>query len=127
MPWAMPAQLADKFHLIPICPECFGGLPIPRVPSEVVGDKVLSKDGKDLTAYFKDGAEKSLYIANENNCCYAVLKERSPSCGYRKVYDGTFTGTVIDGNGITADLFYENGIRIFGESQIKKLLDEFDF
>lgn len=121
------AQLADKFHLIPICPECFGGLPIPRVPSEVVGDKVLSKDGKDLTAYFKDGAEKSLYIANENNCCYAVLKERSPSCGYRKVYDGTFTGTVIDGNGITADLFYENGIRIFGESQIKKLLDEFDF
>jgi len=121
------AGLKDWFELIPICPECFGGLSIPRVPNEIVCGRAISKEGKDFTAEYEDGAEKTLYIANENNCCYAVLKERSPSCGFGKIYDGTFSGTLVDGNGITADLLDKNGIRIFGESRIEKLLDEFDF
>ena len=121
------AELRDKFNLIPICPECFGGLPIPRVPNEIINGRAISKNGEDFTKEYEDGAEKSLYIANESNCCYAVLKERSPSCGFGKIYDGTFSGTLIDGNGITADLLDKNGIRIFGESEIDKLLDEFDF
>lgn len=116
--------LGEYFDFVPICPECFGGLPIPRAPSEIVGDRVLSKDGEDRTAEFKDGAEKSLYVANECNCTVAVLKERSPSCGFGKIYDGTFTGTLVKGNGFTADLLYNNGIRIFGESDIDKLLKE---
>lgn len=120
------AKLAEKFEIVPVCPECFGGLPIPRTPSELVGDKVLSKDGKDVTKEFQDGAEKTLYIANECNICYAVLKERSPSCGFRKIYDGTFSGTLTYGNGVTADLLYSNGIRIFGETEIDKFLDEVD-
>lgn len=121
------AGLKNWFELIPICPECFGGLSIPRVPNEIVCGRAISKEGKDFTAEYEDGAEKTLYIANENNCCYAVLKERSPSCGFGKIYDGTFSGTLVDGNGITADLLDKNGIRIFGESRIEKLLDEFDF
>lgn len=120
-------KLSEKFKLIPICPECFGGLPIPRVPNEILNGRVISKDGADNTKEYEDGAEKSLYIANENNCCYAVLKERSPSCGYGRIYDGSFSGTLKDGNGITADLLDQNGIKIFGESRIDKLLEEFDF
>lgn len=121
------ADLKDRFALIPICPECFGGLPIPRVPNEIINGRAISKNGRDFTAEYEDGAEKALYIANENNCCCAVLKERSPSCGFGKIYDGTFSNTLVDGNGITADLLDKNGIRIFGESRIAKLLDEFDF
>lgn len=121
------ADLKDRFELIPICPECFGGLPIPRVPNEITDGRAISKNGEDFTAEYHDGAEKTLYIANESNCCYALLKERSPSCGFGKIYDGTFSGTLVDGNGITADLLDQNGIRIFGESQVKKLLDEFGF
>lgn len=120
-------NLSEKFNLIPICPECFAGLPIPRVPNEIINGRVVSKDGEDNTEAYNDGAEKSLYIANENNCCYAVLKERSPSCGYGRIYDGTFTSTLVDGNGITADLLDRNGIRIFGESRTDNLFDEFDF
>ncbi|MDE5604430.1 MAG: 2-thiouracil desulfurase family protein [Eubacterium sp.] len=121
------ANLKDKFDLIPICPECFGGLPIPRVPNEIINGRAISKNGEDFTAEYEDGAEKTLYIANECNCGYAVLKERSPSCGFGKIYDGSFTGTLVDGNGITADLLDQNDICIFGESQINKLLDLFDF
>ena len=120
-------ELGKKHKLIPICPECFGGLPIPRVPNEIINGRVVSKNGEDYTKEYRDGAEKSLYIANENNCGYALLKERSPSCGFGKIYDGSFSGTLTSGNGVTADLLDENSIRIFGESEIDKLLDEFDF
>ena len=120
-------MLSEWFNLIPVCPECFGGLSVPRMPNEIINGRVLSKDGADNTQAYEDGAEKTLYIANENNCCYAVLKERSPSCGFGRIYDGTFSGVLTDGNGITADLLDRNGIRIFGESETAKLLDEFDF
>lgn len=115
--------LGEKFELIPICPECFGGLPIPRVPSEIRDGCVYSKDGIDLTAQFRYGAEQSLYIAREKNCPAAVLKERSPSCGFGEIYDGTFSGTLVKGNGITAELLSENDIAVFGESRVDKLIE----
>ena len=114
--------LKEYFDLVPICPECFGGLPIPRVPSEIMGDRVLSKDGEDLTDNFLSGAEQTLYIAKECNAPAAMLKEKSPSCGFGKIYDGTFSGTVIDGDGVTAALLHANDIAIFGESQTEKLI-----
>ena len=120
-------KLGEKFDLVPICPECFGGLPIPRVPNEIINGRAVSKNGQDFTAEYKDGAEKCLYIANESNCNTAVLKERSPSCGFGKIYDGTFTGTLVKGNGFTADLLYNNGIRIYGESEIDKLLKDSEY
>lgn len=113
--------LGEKHKLIPICPECFGGLPIPRVPSEIRGGKVFSKDGRDLTEQFYDGAEKALYVAEESGCQLAILKERSPSCGFGKIYDGSFTGNIISGNGITAKLLYEHGITILGESRVDEI------
>lgn len=120
-------NLGEKFELVPVCPESFGGLPIPREPNEIINGRAVSRSGKDFTAEYLDGAEKTLYIANECNCCYAVMKERSPSCGFGKIYDGSFTGKLVDGNGITSDLLDKNGIRVFGESAINKLLDEMGY
>lgn len=116
-------RLGEKHKLVPICPECFGGLPIPRVSSEIKNGRVYSKTGEDLTEAFFDGAEKALYVAEESGCQLAILKERSPSCGFGKIYDGSFTGKTIDGNGITAQLLYDHGITILGESKIDKIND----
>lgn len=79
-----------KVKIVKICPECFGGLSIPRVPSEILGDRVFSKDGRDITEEFLKGAEKSCRIAKENKINFAILKERSPSCGNSYIYDGSF-------------------------------------
>ena len=116
--------LERYFQLIPVCPECFGGLPIPREPSEIRDGCVVSKSGVDVTAAFVDGAEKTLYIAEEENCGLALLKERSPSCGSGEIYDGTFTGTVVEGWGVTAELLRREGIPVLGESRMGELLTE---
>ena len=116
-------ELGKKHRLIPICPECFGGLPIPRVPSEIKDGRVYAKTGEDLTNEFNDGAEKALYVAEESGCQLAILKERSPSCGFGEIYDGSFSGKTIKGNGITAQLLYDHGIVILGETQIEKIKD----
>ncbi len=116
-------SLEKYFDLVSVCPECFGGLPTPREPSEIVGDKVMSKSGDDVTEQFVKGAQDALYIAKECNAQLAILKERSPSCGFGKIYDGTFSGKLCDGNGITADLFDKNEIRVYGENQVKKVIE----
>ena len=113
--------LERYFQLIPVCPECFGGLPIPREPSEIRDGCVVSKSGVDVTAAFADGAEKTLYIAEEENCGLALLKERSPSCGSGEIYDGTFSGTRTAGWGVTAELLRESGVRVYGESELARL------
>ena len=114
--------LERYFQLIPVCPECFGGLPIPREPSEIRDGCVVSKSGVDVTAAFADGAEKTLYIAEEENCGLALLKERSPSCGSGQIYDGTFTKTLTLGDGLTAQMLKKHGITVYGESQIEELI-----
>ncbi len=112
-------QLQKHYHLIPICPEIFGGLPTPRIPAEIQADRrVLRKDGKDITREYQKGAEEALRLATLFDCKLAILKERSPSCGCGIIYDGTFTGSKIKGDGITAALLKQNGIRILGESEL---------
>ena len=113
--------LGKKHRLIAVCPEKLAGLPIPRPPAEIRDGRVYNKSGLDITDLFADGAEKALYVAEEAGCQLAILKERSPSCGFGKIYDGTFTGNLTDGNGFAADLLYNNGITILGESQISKV------
>lgn len=113
--------LADEYELVSVCPECFGGLPVPREPAEIRGQRVINKSGEDVTEQFLSGAEQTLYIAKECNSPCAVLKENSPSCGFGKIYDGSFTKTKTNGNGITAQLLFDNEIQVFGESQIKRL------
>ena len=115
-------ELKKKYNLIPACPEVLGGLPTPREPAEIIGDRVINKAGKDVSQNFIKGAEETLFLAKLFNCKYALLKERSPSCGFGQVYDGSFTGKLTHGNGITAELLRQNGIIIFGESEIDKLL-----
>lgn len=114
--------LMEQYHLIPICPEQLGGLPTPRNPSERRGDRVVMNDGRDVTAEYRRGAEETLRLARLYGCTAAVLKERSPSCGCGRIYDGTFTGTLTDGDGVTAALLKENGIKVYGESELEKLL-----
>ena len=105
-------EYLKKYDVIPICPEIMGGLPTPRVPSERLGDKVITKDGRDVTKEFKKGAEETLFLAKKFNVKKAILKLKSPSCGSEKIYDGTFTNNLTNGDGITAELLKENGIEI---------------
>ena len=121
MPCESAMKLAEKYNLIPICPEIYGGLPTPRTPSEGVGDKVLMKDGTNVTENYKRGAEAALHIAKMMNIDLAVLKEKSPSCGVGKIYDGTFSGTLTSGYGVAAEILFNNGIRVVGESDIDKI------
>ena len=102
----------ENYELIPVCPEIFGGLSTPRKPSEIVGDKVINNEGLDVTNNFKRGAEETLELAKKLGVKKAILKAKSPSCGNGKIYDGTFTGTIIDGDGITTKLLKENGIEV---------------
>ncbi len=111
-------DLAAKETLIPVCPEQLGGLPTPRSPSEQRNGKVVTKDGKDVTDNFKRGAEETLRLAKIYGCKEAILKQRSPSCGYGKIYDGTFSGKLIKGNGVTAELLRKNGILVKTEEDL---------
>ena len=116
-------KLKEKYDLIPICPEVYGGLSTPRIASEQLGDKVINKEGKDVTSNFINGARLSLQKCLDNNCKKALLKAKSPSCGYKKIYDGTFTRTIIDGNGVFVKMLLEHNISIYTENEIGELLD----
>lgn len=124
----MPAveALKTRYVLVPVCPECLGGLKIPHEPSERVGERVLSCSGADVTAEFRLGAEKTLAIARREGAKKALLKERSPSCGRGAVYDGTFSGAVVPGDGVTAAMLAAEGVEIWGESRIEELLPSVD-
>ena len=115
-------KLMQNYHLIPVCPEQLGGLATPRTPAERVGDRVLTAAGRDVTAAYNAGAEEALRLAKLYGCTKALLKERSPSCGHGKIYDGAFSRTLTDGSGVTAQLLTEHGITVYGESRWEELL-----
>ena len=117
-------ELRERYRLIYVCPETLGGLPTPRVPSEIQGDRVVMKDGTDVTEAFEKGAKAALEKARCSGCGKALLKEKSPSCGFGAVYDGTFSGTLVEGNGLAAALFSKAGIEVYGESRVGELLPE---
>ena len=113
--------LMERYHLIPICPEILGGLTIPRQPAEIVAGRVVNRLGEDVTEPFQRGAQEVLRLAKLYACSHAILKERSPSCGYEKIYDGTFSHTIVEGNGVLAELLASEGITVLGETQIENL------
>lgn len=115
-------RLGEKYDLVPICPETWGGLAAPRPPAERIGDRILDREGRDVTDAFQRGAQRALETARKNGCRRAVLKERSPSCGAGRIYDGTFTGTTVPGDGVAAALLRAEGLVLYGESEIEKLL-----
>ena len=104
-------RLMAENEVITVCPEQMGGLPTPRVPSEIKDGVVTAKDGHIVDAEFRAGAAKCLEIAMREKPDLIVLQSRSPSCGVKQRYDGTFSGTLVDGAGVTAQLLMENGFR----------------
>ena len=125
LPERQLAALGECFRLIPACPETAGGLPTPRDPSERLGDKVVSNQGRDVTAQYQKGAETALWLARRYDCKAALLKEKSPSCGSGQIYDGSFTGTLVTGDGVAAQMLKEEGLIVFGESDTELLITVF--
>lgn len=105
-------EFLENYEVIPICPEIMGGLPTPRTPSERQADRVINKEGKDVTEQYEKGARECLFLAQKYDVKKALLKLRSPSCGSKEIYDGTFSHTIIEGDGLTAELFKKNGIEV---------------
>ena len=109
-------ELCRRHRVIPVCGEIFGGLPTPRPPAEIQGDRVVTRDGRDVTEAYRRGAEAAAQLARLTGAQAAVLKERSPSCGCGAIYDGSFSGALIPGDGVTARLLKAHGIPVTGES-----------
>ena len=115
-PFPLMEKLAEKYELVPFCPEVAGGLPTPREPAEIVKNSVLTQSGKDVTAQFNAGAEAALKACKYFGIRIAILKENSPSCGPRHIDDGTFTHTRLEGLGVTARLLIANGIKVYADN-----------
>ena len=105
-------KFIEGHEVIPVCPEVMGGLLTPRVPSEIVNGVVTMADGRIVDEEFRKGAQIGLNLAKENEVDLVILQSRSPSCGVKQIYDGTFSGNKIEGQGIFARLLTENGFRI---------------
>ena len=114
--------LLEKYELVPFCPEVEGGLTTPRKPSERVKDRVKMEGGRDVTKNFQNGAELALNICLYLGIKIAILKENSPSCGVNKIYDGSFSHKLIDGQGVTAELLKRKGIKVISENEIDTLV-----
>ena len=109
-------------QIVPVCPEIYGGLPTPRAPAERRGDRVINRDGADVTAEFERGAQEALELAELFGARFALLKERSPSCGSGEIYDGSFGGVRVNGDGVAAALLKAHGVEVYGESRLEELL-----
>ncbi|NCC63393.1 MAG: DUF523 domain-containing protein [Spirochaetia bacterium] len=114
--------IEKQYTLIKVCPEQLGGLPTPRNPAEIQGARVVDAQGNDLTDAFELGAKRALALAREHRCTTALLMDRSPSCGYHQIYDGTFSSTLIEGSGIFAQLLKKQGFTIYTPETVTLLL-----
>ena len=99
-------------EVVPVCPEVLGGLPTPRESAEIVNGKVSHKDGTSVDKEFRRGAETALEIIKEQQVDFVILQSRSPSCGVNTIYDGSFSGKIISGQGVFANLLQKNGIKV---------------
>ena len=116
--------LIGEHTLVPFCPEIYGGLPTPREPAEIRGDRVVTRSGEDVTEAYEKGAREALRIARMFGCECAVLQDRSPSCGCGIIHDGSFTGALVPGDGVTAKLLCANGVRVLPASRAGELRGE---
>jgi len=105
-------QLLSGHTVIPVCPEVLGGLPTPRIPAEIVNGEVINRDGKSVDSEFREGARRALEKAKQEKPDLIILQSRSPSCGVKEIYDGTFSGRLISGQGVFAGLVQEYGFRV---------------
>lgn len=112
-------RLGERYELVSVCPEVLGGLPTPRTPSERVDGRVFMRDGREVSENFRVGAERAYDIFCKRGCVAAILKARSPSCGKGRVYDGSFSGRLTDGDGVFAELLLNRGVSVFTEEDVK--------
>ena len=117
------AFLKDKV-VIAVCPEVLGGLPTPRIPSEIRDGQVINREGESVDAAFRAGADQIMQVVQGLQIDLAILKSRSPSCGVGRIYDGTFTGTLTDGDGVFARRLMEAGVRVISEEELAQVLEE---
>lgn len=127
-PYAVLAQWQAEGRVVALCPEVAGGLPTPRPPAEIPGGQgarvltgqaqVIARDGEDVTAPFMAGAQQALALVRQHGIRVAVFKANSPSCGNEQAYDGTFSATRVAGEGVTAALLRQEGVRVFNENQL---------
>ena len=110
----------EEGRLIPVCPEVDGGLPVPRLPSERSGEKVISLDGRDVTEKFIEGSVYALNVARKQQVVFAIMKENSPSCGSTYISDGSFTGKKIHGEGTAVEFLRNDGIIVFSENELEE-------
>ena len=119
---ARVVALGLKYELIPVCPEELGGLPTPRACAERCEGRVVTENGRDVTREFLRGAELAAHMAKSMGAKCAVLKAKSPSCGCGKIYDGTFSGTLVPGDGVTAAMLINEGFPVYTEEMVKELM-----
>lgn len=115
-------RLAERYILVPVCPEQLGGLPTPRAPAERVGGRVVNREGADVTHAFALGAAQAAHIGKLAGARLALLKSRSPSCGSGAIYDGSFSGRLVPGDGMAAGLLKAQGVRVYTEEEVDELL-----
>lgn len=108
----------EGHEVIPVCPEVAGGLPIPRIPVELQNGRAINANGEDVTEFFQAGTEKTIAKLAEEHIDLAILQPRSPSCGCKQIYDGTFSKTLVDGKGMFAQALAEAGIPMMDETEI---------
>jgi uncharacterized protein YbbK (DUF523 family) len=130
-PFALLERWQQEGRVVPLCPEVAGGLPIPRAPAEIPGGQgaqvldgllpVLTVSGEDVTVAFVSGAEQALALVAQHGIRVALLKARSPSCGNREAYDGSFSGVKVAGEGVTAAALRRAGVQVFAEDQLDQL------
>ena len=111
-------RLLSGHTVIPVCPEVLGGLPVPRIPAEIVNGAVVNREGISVDDAFRRGAEKALELAAAERPDLVILQSRSPSCGTRQVYDGTFSGTLVRGKGVFAEMVANAGFRVMDAEEV---------
>lgn len=110
----------EGHEVIPVCPETAGGLPTPRIPVELRDGKAINANGEDVTGFFQAGVEKTMARLAGETIDLAILQPRSPSCGCKQIYDGTFTKTLIDGKGMFAQALADARIPLMDETDLSK-------
>ena len=105
-------RMLSGHTVIPVCPEVLGGLPVPRIPAEIVNGVVMNREGVSVDTEFRKGAERALEIAEEEQPDLIILQPRSPSCGVKEIYDGSFSGKRIPGRGVFAEMAVRRGFRV---------------
>lgn len=115
-------HLLSGHEVVPVCPEVLGGLPIPRAPAEIVNGVVINREGVSVDDAFRLGAKKAIEMARQEKPDLIILQSRSPSCGVKEIYDGTFSGKLIPGYGVFAEMALQAGFRVIDAEDVPEII-----